>query len=103
MRIKPLLFGLIVLGLFGGIIGGGMASGYWVTKQSLPSAGTVQSSADLKGWMTITQVSETLQLPIPTVLEKLRLPASTDPSKSLKTLATEQQTTPDELKARLFE
>ncbi|ABZ83290.1 hypothetical protein HM1_1287 [Heliomicrobium modesticaldum Ice1] len=103
MRIKPLHYGLLVLALFWGVIGGAMASNLWVTKQSLPPVGTVTSTEEIKGWMTLEQIGETLSLPTPEVIRRLGLPPESDPNKKLKDLAAEQGKTPDQLKEGLLD
>ncbi|MBM7868261.1 hypothetical protein GTO89_15590 [Heliobacterium gestii] len=103
MRIKPLHYGFLVLLLFWAVIGGAMASNHWITKQALPPVGTVTSLEEIKGWMTLEQIGETLSLPTQEVIRRFGLDPETDPKRKLKDLAAEQGKTPDQLKEGLID
>ena len=66
MRIKPYLFGILVLVIFLGTILAFQAAGIWsISGKTTASGEAVQPSADdvntIKGWMTLEQISNRIQ------------------------------------------
>ncbi len=95
MKINPFLYGVLVLGVFMGLIMGAQQLGFWSTSGKVDTSGqTIQpSSADVnsvKGWMTLEQVSTTYNVPISEILSAFRIPADTPSSTALKDLESEQ-------------
>ena len=94
MKIKPFVFGLIVLAVFFGIIIGFQQAGVWSTSGKVDASGhQIQpSSADvntIKGWMSLEQVSTTFNVPVAEILSAFDLPADTSPSTALKDLESD--------------
>jgi len=95
MRVNPFLYGVLVLGVFMGMIIGAQQLGIWSTSGKVDTSGqTIQpSSADvgtIKGWMTLEQVSTTFNIPVPEILSAFNLPADTPSSTALKDLESDQ-------------
>ncbi len=94
MRINPFLYGLLVLGVFMGIILSARQLGFWSTSGKIDSAGqNIQPSASdansIKGWMTLEQVSTVFRVPVSEVLAAFNLPADTPTSTPLKELESD--------------
>jgi hypothetical protein len=94
MKIKPLVYGIIVVVVFLGIIFGFQQAGVWSTSGKVTGSGErVQpSTADvetIKGWMTIEQVSTTFGVPVAEILSAFDLPADTSADTALKDLESD--------------
>ncbi len=94
MKINPVIYGLVVLSLFMGVILGSQQVGWWSTSGKVDGSGQVlqPSAADvesIKGWMTLEQVSSAFQVPVVDILTAFRLPADTPASTPLKDLETD--------------
>lgn len=94
MRIHPVLFGILVLGLFLGTILGFQAAGLWSVSGKTSTTGErVQPSAQdantIKGWMTLEQVTDVYQVPLDELLAQFDLPADTPGSTAIKDLESE--------------
>ncbi len=99
MKINPFLYGLLVLGIFMGMIIGAQQLGFWSTSGKVDSSGQAMqpSSADvnsIKGWMTLEQVSTAFSVPADDILSAFQLPADTPPSAALKDLESDQFSIP---------
>ena len=99
MKINPFLYGLLVLGIFMGMIIGAQQLGLWSTSGKVDSSGQAMqpSSADvssIKGWMTLEQVSATFRVPASEILSAFNLPADTPTSMPLKDLESDQFSIP---------
>lgn len=88
MKVRTNLFPLVIIGIFFGIIGLGMLTGIWQTKIDAASV-TVESSEDIKGWMTLEDVSRYLNLSVQEVQKILGLPSDVDLHKPIKDIAAE--------------
>ena len=91
MRIKPFLYGVLVLALFFGVIGGAKAAGSWAVSGKLTGTGekvqpTGTNVEEIKGWMTLDDVSTAYKVPLPEILAAFDLPADTPGSAQLKSL-----------------
>jgi hypothetical protein len=91
MKIKPFLYGIVVLALFFGVIGGAKAAGMWSLSGKLTAAGekvqpTGANVQEIKGWMTLADVSAAYQVPVPEILAAFELPSDTPGSTQLKSL-----------------
>jgi hypothetical protein len=94
MKIKPIVYGAIVVIVFFGIIFGFQQAGVWTTsgkvdasgKQVQPSSGDVNT---IKGWMTLEQVSTTFNIPVSEILTAFDLPADTPTSTAIKDLESD--------------
>jgi hypothetical protein len=94
MKINPLVYGIIVVVVFLGIIFGFQQAGVWSTSGKVTGSGErVQPSAadveTIKGWMTIEQVSTTFGVPVAEILSAFDLPAGTSADTALKDLESE--------------
>jgi hypothetical protein len=94
MKINPVVYGIIVLLVFFGIIIGFQQAGIWSTSGKVDSSGgRVQPSAgdvnSIKGWMTLDQVSTNFKIPVTEILSALNLPADTPGTTALKNLESD--------------
>jgi hypothetical protein len=93
-RIPPLAYGLLVVAVFAGVIGIGMASGsIQTTGRTTAGGGQVapqgESVTEIKGWMAIGDVAEAWSVPLPELLAAFDLPADTAPTTPLKDLESD--------------
>jgi hypothetical protein len=94
VRINPVVYGLVVLVVFMGVILGFQRAGIWSVSGKVTATGErVQPSAadvnTIKGWMTLEQVSTAFGIPVIEILSAFDLPADTPPSAALKDLESE--------------
>jgi hypothetical protein len=94
MKINPIVYGVIVVTVFLGIIGGFQLAGIWSTSGKVSASGEriEPSAADvnsIKGWMTLEQVSSTFNIPLADILSTFNLPPDTPPSTALKDLESD--------------
>ncbi|PKN83911.1 MAG: hypothetical protein CVU46_15650 [Chloroflexi bacterium HGW-Chloroflexi-8] len=91
MRIHPIVYGLLVLIVFFGIILGFQSAGIWSISGKVDASGkAIQPSAadveTIKGWMTLEQISTTYNVPLPELLNQFGLPLDTLSSTAIKDL-----------------
>ena len=94
MRINSILYGVLVLTVFFGVILGFQAAGVWSISGKVdasgaaiaPSAGDVNT---IKGWMTLEQIAATFNVPLADLLEQFDLSADTPPTTATKDLESE--------------
>jgi len=91
MRIKPFVYAILVLALFFGVIGGAKAAAMWSVSGKLTGAGekvqpTGANVDEIKGWMTLDDVSSAYRVPVSEILAAFELPADTPGTAQLKTL-----------------
>ena len=91
MKIKPFIYGVLVLALFFGVIGGAKAAGVWSVSGKLTSTGeqvqpTGTNVDEIKGWMTLNDVSSAYQVPLAEILAAFELPDDTPGTTQLKSL-----------------
>jgi hypothetical protein len=94
MKVNPFVFGVLILVLFFGIIGGAKAMGVWSVSGKLTSAAeqvlpTGKSVDEIKGWMTLGDVSTAYNVPLAEILAAFELPADTPATTQLKSLETD--------------
>jgi hypothetical protein len=94
MRINPILYGVIVLVVFFGVIFGFQWAGIWSTSGKVTAGGekSQPSAADvntIKGWMTLEQISTTFNVPAADILKAFDLPVDTPPTTALKDLESD--------------
>jgi len=94
MRINPMVYGVLVLIVFIGVILGFQAAGVWSVSGKISSSGDqvqpVAGEVDtIKGWMTLEQISTTYNVPIADILKQFELPPDTSPSTAIKDLETD--------------
>jgi hypothetical protein len=91
MKIRPFVYGIVVLALFFGIIGGAKAAGMWAVSGKVAGTGervqpTGASVDEIKGWMTLNDVSTAYKVPVSEILAAFGLPADTPGTAQLKSL-----------------
>jgi hypothetical protein len=91
MKIKPFVYGVLVLVLFFGIIGGAKAAGMWAVSGKMTGTGervqpTGANVEEIKGWMTLDDVSSAYKVPVTEILAAFELPSDTPGSAQLKSL-----------------
>jgi hypothetical protein len=94
MTIKPIIFGVLVLVIFEGLILGFQRAGIWSVSGKVTRDGqSVQPSEEdvdsIKGWMTLEQVSTAFGVPLTELLAAFTLPADTPASTAVKDLESD--------------
>lgn len=94
MKIKPIVYGIIVITAFFGIILGFQAAGVWSTSGKVdPSGKAIQPSVSdptsIKGWMTLEQIVATYKVPLAEILTQFNLPATTPITTAVKDLESD--------------
>jgi hypothetical protein len=94
MKINPLVYGVLVVIVFLGIIFGFQQAGVWSTSGKVTSSGqrVEPSGSDVntvKGWMTLEQISTAYNVPVADILSAFDLPADTPANTALKDLESE--------------
>jgi len=94
MRINPIVYGVIVLTVFFGIILGFQVVGVWSISGKVSASGDqVEPSAEdvnsIKGWMTLEQITTTFNVPLADLLKQFDLPSDTPPTTAIKDLETD--------------
>lgn len=108
MRIRPLVFAVLVVAVFLAPVAIASSAGLWATTGQ-PGAGPGGGNGgggegggggravvpgEARGWMTLAQVSEANLVPLPEILETFGLPADTDPATALRDLESESFSVP---------
>jgi hypothetical protein len=98
-RIPPVAYGLLVVVVFAGVIGIGMASGTFQTTGRTTAGGERvapqgESVTEIKGWMAIGDVASAWSVPLPEILAAFDLPADTPPATALRDLESDQFSVP---------
>jgi hypothetical protein len=93
-RIPPLAYGALVVGVFCGVIGLGMASGTFQTTGKTTASGERvapqgETVTEIKGWMAVGDVATAWSVPLPELLAAFALPADTSPTTALKDLESD--------------
>ncbi len=94
MKINPVVYGIAVVALFLGIIGGFRAAGVWSVSGKVSASGEKISAdgadvASIKGWMTVGEIAQAFDVPLAELLAHFELPADTGPSTPVKDLESE--------------
>ena len=94
MKINPFAYGILVVGVFLGVVYGFQAAGVWSVSGKIDGGGkAIQPSAadvnTIKGWMTLEQVSAAFGIPVSEILSAFNLPADTPASTPLKEMESE--------------
>lgn len=77
----------VVIVILFATIGVGMSTGFWaVSGKELVGSGSLSSPEDIKGWMTIQQVSDGFQIPQAELYLLLEIPNEIPPETALKDL-----------------
>lgn len=94
MKINPFVYGIMVVGVFLGVVYGFQAAGIWSISGKIDGGGkAIQPSAadvnTIKGWMTLGQVSAAFGIPVSEILSAFDLPADTPASTPLKDMESD--------------
>lgn len=101
MRIKPALYGILIVGTFAGTVAVAAAAGVWqTTGRTASGTGTGggagssaaligQTTTEIKGWMAIGDVAAAWSIPLPEILAAFDLPPATPPTTALKDLESD--------------
>ena len=94
MKLNPIIFGVLILVVFFGVIGVAQASGNWSVSGQVTGTGekvelTEANPDDVKGWMAIGDIATTFDISLAEMLETFELPADTPASTPIKDLETE--------------
>jgi hypothetical protein len=94
MRINPILYGVLVLTVFFGIILGFQAAGIWSISGKVTADGEavqpfVADVNSIKGWMTLEKIATTFNVPLADLLKQFSLPADTPPTTAIKDLESD--------------
>ncbi len=95
MKINPFVFGVIILAVFFGVLGGAKAAGVWSVSAKVTSTGervapTGQDVSEIKGWMTLADVTEAYNVPLADIITEFELPVDTPETEQLKNLESEK-------------
>jgi len=93
-RIPTFAYGLLVIAVFAGVIGIGMASGTFQTTGRTTAGGERvapqgASVSEVKGWMAVGDVAAAWNVPLSEILVAFDLPADTSPATALKDLESD--------------
>lgn len=94
MKINPILYGVLVVIVFLGVILGFQSAGVWSVSGKVTSSGekVAPSAGDvntIKGWMTLEQVSTTFNVPVAEIVTQFKLPVDTSPATAIKDLESD--------------
>ena len=93
-RLPTVAYGLLVVAVFAGTIGIGMATGTFQTSGRTTGGGDQvvpvgETATEIKGWMTIGDIATAWKVPLAEVLTAFALPADTPPSTPVKELESD--------------
>ncbi len=91
MKVNPFIYGALILILFFGVIGVAKATGNWAVSGKLSASGekvlpTGANPDEIKGWMTLADISKAYNVPVAEILARFSLPADTPETKQVKEL-----------------
>jgi hypothetical protein len=94
MKVNPVIYGLLIVVLFFGVIGGAKAAGVWSVSGKLSASGekvapTGTNVDEIKGWMTLDAVSAAYNVPVAEILAAFNLPADTPGTAPINTLESD--------------
>ena len=94
MKVNPFIYGVLFLVLFFGVIGGAKAAGVWSVSGKLTSSGekvapTGTNGDEIKGWMTLNDVTTAYKVPVAEILAAFNLPADTPGTAQIKSLESD--------------
>jgi hypothetical protein len=95
MKINPFVFGIIILAVFFGVLGGAKAAGVWSVSAKVTSTGeraapTGASVDEIKGWMTLADITKAYNVSLTDIIAEFDLPADTSETAQLKNLESEK-------------
>jgi hypothetical protein len=91
MKVSSLVYGIVVLAIFFGVIGGAKAAGMWAVSGKMTGTGekvqpTGANVDEIKGWMTLSDISTAYTVPVAEILAAFELPTDTPGTAQLKSL-----------------
>ena len=94
MKINPFIYGMVVLVAFFGVIGVAKATGNWSVSGKISATGekvvpTGTNPDEIKGWMTLADVSKAYNIPVTEIVAQFQLPADTPETKQVKELESD--------------
>ncbi len=94
MRLNSYLFGVLALAIFLGTIFTAQASDMWAISGKATAAGekivaTGMNPDEIKGWMTLEEITKAYGLTMDELAREFKLPADTDPKKQVKEFESE--------------
>ena len=94
MRVNPFIYGVVALVLFFGVIGVAKATNNWSVSGKLSGAGekvqpTGANPDEIKGWMTLADISQAYKIPVADILAQFKLPADTPATTQIKALESD--------------
>jgi hypothetical protein len=94
MRVNPFIYGVVVLVLFFGVIGVAKATNNWSVSGKLSATGekimpTGANPDEIKGWMTLADISKAYNIPVADILAQFKLPADTPATTQVKSLESD--------------
>ncbi len=94
MKVNPFIYGALILVLFFGVIGGAKAAGVWSVSGKLTASGeklapTGANPDEIKGWMTLDDISTAYNVPVAEILAEFDLPADTPGATQVKALESD--------------
>ena len=94
MKVNPYLYGVLVLVLFFGVIGVAKATGNWSVSGKISTSGekvmpTGTNPDEIKGWMTLADVSKAYKIPLAEIIVQFNLPADTPETRQVKELESD--------------
>ena len=94
MRINPIVYAVLVLAVFLGVIYASQSAGLWSSsgKQDSQGRAVQPDSADvstIKGWMTLEQISASYNVTLEEIIQAFNLPADTPATTAVKDLESE--------------
>lgn len=94
MKVNPFIYGILILVLFFGVIGGAKAAGVWAVSGKLSASGeklapTGANPDEIKGWMTLDEIATAYNIPLAEILAAFNLPADTPGSSQIKSLESD--------------
>ena len=94
MKVNPYLYGVLVLVLFFGVIGVAKATENWSVSGKISATGekvlpTGTNPDEIKGWMTLADISKAYNIPVAELVAQFNLPADTPETKQVKELESD--------------
>lgn len=86
MRLNPFLLPGLAIAIFFGTVLSAQAAGVWSTSGRDATVLDALTPADVKGWMTLQQVSDGIPIPRETLYALMEIPADIPPKTALKDL-----------------
>jgi hypothetical protein len=95
MKVNPFVYGIIIVAVFFGVLGGAKAAGIWSVSAKVTATGervapTGQSVDEIKGWMTLADITTAYKVSLKDIVAAFELPADTPETEQLKNLESEK-------------